>query len=116
MTDCIFCRIIKGEIPAKKAYEDKKIIAFYDIAPKAPVHVLVLPKQHISSLIGIRKEDKELLGELLVKLSSIAKDLELDKEGYKVVVNNGRASGQLVFHLHFHLLGGWERPASGWKV
>lgn len=116
MTDCIFCKIIKGEIPSKKAFEDEKILAFYDISPKADVHVLIVPKKHISSLIEVQNEDKELLGNMMIKLRDIAKELGLSKSGYKVVINNGMASGQIVFHLHLHLLGGWKEKAGGWRV
>src|SRR3989344_1961403 len=109
MSDCIFCKIIKGEIPSRKVFEDDKSIAFYDINPKAPVHILVLPKKHITSLIELKSEDKELIGDIILLLKSVARKLRLDKSGYKVVVNNGAGSGQLVFHLHFHLLGGWQK-------
>ncbi|OGF99074.1 histidine triad nucleotide-binding protein [Candidatus Gottesmanbacteria bacterium RIFCSPHIGHO2_02_FULL_39_14] len=116
MTDCIFCKIIKGEIPAKKVYEDKSVIAIYDINPKAPVHILIIPKKHISSLMEINKGDKNLIGGIILRLKTVAQELGLDKSGYKVVVNNGPGSGQLVFHLHFHLLGGWITKAGGWRV
>ena len=116
MENCIFCKIINGELPSKKVFEDERIIAFYDIAPKADVHVLILPKRHISSLIEVGDEDRELMGELLYRTAGIARKLGIDKDGYKVVVNNGRGSGQIVFHLHLHLLGGWKRSAEGWKV
>lgn len=116
MNNCIFCKIIKGEIPAKKVYEDDNIIAFDDINPKADVHILVVPKKHIGSLIEISQSDKDLLGELIFKISEIAKKIGLDKGGYKVIANNGNGSGQIVFHLHFHLLGGWKMKAEGWKI
>lgn len=116
MNDCIFCKIIKGEIPSKKVYEDNNIIAFDDISPKADVHILVVPKKHIGSLIEINQSDKDLLGDLMLKISGIAKKIGLDKGGYKVIANNGSGSGQIVFHLHFHLLGGWKMKAEGWKI
>ena len=116
MTDCIFCKIMKGEIPSKKAFEDEKILAFYDISPKAPVHVLVVPKTHIRSLIETADDQKELMGNLMIRIKKIAKKLGLDKNGYKVVINNGKGSGQIVFHLHLHLLGGWKVAEKGWKV
>lgn len=115
MSDCIFCKIIAGEIPGKFVYRDEEVIAFYDISPKAPVHVLVLPVKHISSLIETTTADTELLGTLMVKVQEIAKKLGLPASGYKVVVNNGKGSGQLVFHLHIHLLGGWK-SSPGWEV
>ena len=116
MENCIFCKIINGEIPSKKEYEDEDIIVFHDISPKAPVHLLFVPKKHISSLIETTKQDVRLLGGIMVKIKSEAQKLGLDKSGYKVVINNGEAAGQLVFHLHMHLLGGWHEKERGWKV
>jgi len=116
MNDCIFCKIVKGEVPSKKVFEDELILAFHDINPKAPVHVLVIPKKHISSLIDINNNDKELMGNFLVKASAVAGKLGLNDKGYKIVVNNGNGAGQLVFHLHMHILGGWEEAASGWQI
>jgi len=115
MSDCIFCKIIREELPSKKVYEDKNIVAFHDISPKAPVHVLVVPVKHVESIREIDDEDKNLMGELMLAIKKIAQKLRIDRTGYKVVVNNGQGSGQIVFHLHFHLLGGWrERPK--WQV
>ncbi|OGG03322.1 histidine triad nucleotide-binding protein [Candidatus Gottesmanbacteria bacterium RBG_16_37_8] len=116
MENCIFCKIIKGEIPSKKVLENNKVIAFYDISPKAPVHVLIVPKKHINSLMDVKKKDKDLMGELLTTATGIAQNLGLNSGGYKLVVNNGRGAGQLVFHLHFHLLGGWKKDATGFAV
>jgi len=115
MTDCIFCKIIKGEIPKKFVYKDNDLVAFYDINPKAPVHVLIVPRKHIESLREIKEEDKDLMGKLMLVVKQIAEKLGIAKEGYKVVINNGRVSGQLVFHLHLHLLGGWKDKAD-WNV
>lgn len=96
-------------------YKDDKMVAFYDINPKAPVHVLVVPVKHVESIREINDEDKNLLGELVLGVKKIAQKLGIDKNGYKVVVNNGEGAGQIVFHLHLHLLGGWgESP--GWEV
>lgn len=115
MFNCIFCKIIKGEIPGKFVYQDEKMVVFHDINPKAPVHVLVVPVKHIGSLREIDGEDKELLGNLMLKVKQIAEKLGIDKTGYKLIANNGEGAGQLVFHLHFHLLGGWsEKPH--WQV
>lgn len=105
MTDCIFCKIIEGEIPSTKVYEDDYVYAFNDLEPQAPVHVLVIPKKHISNVDEIVEEDKELIGHIYLSISKIAKDLGLEK-GYRVVVNNKDHGGQTVKHLHFHLLGG----------
>lgn len=115
MSDCIFCKIVKGEISGKFAYRDNEIVAIYDINPKAPVHVLVMPVKHLDSLIEVKKEDEELLGSLLLSVKKIAENLNIASSGYKIVINNGRASGQIVYHLHIHLLGGW-REAAHWEV
>lgn len=115
MEDCIFCKIIKGEIPGKFVFKDRDFVAFYDIVPKAPVHVLVVPKLHFESLRDVDLSHEKLLGKLFVKTRTLAEDLGIAKEGYKIVVNNGKGAGQLVFHLHIHLLGGWKR-SPGWEV
>ncbi len=115
MSDCLFCKIIKGEIPGKFVYKDERVVAFSDINPKAPVHILVLPVKHIESVNEISNNDKDLMGELLLKVKEIARKLGIDKSGYKLIANNGKGAGQLIFHLHFHLLGGWnEKPE--WEV
>ena len=108
MSDCLFCRIAAGEIPSKKVYADQDVYAFHDIAPKAPTHVLVIPRKHIARLAEAGAEDRELLGEVVSRAAAIARDLGL--EHYRLVVNNGEEAGQSVFHIHFHLLGG--RPMS----
>lgn len=113
--DCIFCKIIKGEIPGKFVYRDTHVVAFHDISPKAPVHVLVVPVKHIESVREITPEDQELMGLIMLKVKEIAEKLGIAEAGYKLVVNNGRASGQLVFHVHIHLLGGWKK-SPGWEV
>lgn len=104
--DCIFCKIVEGEIPAKKVYENEHVVAFEDISPQAPVHVLVIPKKHISSLLELQPEDEQLAAELLFSLKRVAKQLELDEKGFRVVNNIGEDGGQTVYHIHFHLLGG----------
>jgi Diadenosine tetraphosphate (Ap4A) hydrolase and other HIT family hydrolases len=110
MEDCLFCRIVSGGIPAKKAYEDETALAFYDIDPKAPVHVLVIPKKHIASLAAAGEEDFGLVTHLMRVAQRLAKELKLDN-GFRLVVNTGREGGQTVAHLHIHLLGG---RAMGW--
>ena len=115
MTDCIFCNIIKGEIPSKKVYEDKDVYVFHDIAPKAPVHILVVSKKHMESLRTVSKNDSEILGKLLLVIKDIAVKAGISQRGYKVVINNGPDSGQLVDHLHFHVLGGWSNKVN-WEV
>lgn len=104
MDDCIFCKIGSGEIPSKKVYEDDNILAFHDLSPKAPVHVLIIPKKHIASLEETSDEDTIILGELLVKIKLIAKELGL-VNGYRLVSNCGTDGMQTVNHLHFHLMG-----------
>ncbi|EQA38498.1 scavenger mRNA decapping enzyme [Leptospira inadai serovar Lyme str. 10] len=104
--NCLFCKIIRKEIPAKIAYEDEEILAFHDVSPQAPVHVLVIPKKHFVSLDEIGSEEKKLAGEILFRIREVARSLGLEKDGYRVVNNKGPLGGQTVFHLHFHLLGG----------
>lgn len=104
MADCIFCMIANKDIPSKVAYEDEKIIVFHDLEPQAPVHVLIIPKKHISSLDDMKDEDAELLGYLMFKVKDIAKGLGLEN-GYRLVNNCGEDGLQTVQHLHFHLLG-----------
>lgn len=103
---CLFCRIASGDIPAKKVYEDDVVVAFQDINPQAPTHVVVIPRKHIPSLDDLNDSDAAAVGTALVRLSQIARDLHLNTDGYRAVVNNGEAAGQTVFHIHFHLLGG----------
>lgn len=105
MENCIFCKIINEEIPAEIIYEDEKILAFKDLNPQAPVHVLFIPKKHIKNVDSISKEDTDLIGHIYYTIGQLFKDLGLD-QGYRVVVNNGSQGGQTVDHLHYHLLGG----------
>lgn len=104
--DCIFCKIINREIPSKVVYEDEKIIAFEDINPQAPYHILLVPKKHLATLLEISEEDKELIGHLFLIANQIAKDKGIAKRGFRVIVNCNEEGGQKIFHLHFHLLGG----------
>jgi len=106
MEECIFCKIIKKEIPAIIVYEDENIIAFRDILPIAPVHILVIPKKHISSLINLEIEDKEIIGQIYLVINEIAKKEGIYDKGFRVIANCGQDGGQLVKHVHFHLLGG----------
>ncbi len=105
MADCIFCKIIDGSIPSKKAYEDDKILAFYDLEPQAPVHVLVIPKQHISCANDIDDSNSDVIAHIFTKIPEIAKSLGLDN-GYRIVNNCGDDGCQSVMHMHFHILGG----------
>jgi histidine triad (HIT) family protein len=104
--DCIFCKIVKGEIPAEKVYEDEFVCAFRDINPQAPVHILVIPKKHIASLMDFSEEDLDLAGKIFFGLQQVAKKFGLEEKGFRVVNNMGQEGGQTVYHVHFHLLGG----------
>ena len=106
MEDCIFCKIAAKEIPAKVVYEDDALFAFEDINPKAPVHVLLIPKAHYASLNEVPDSESGLLGRLLLAARKIAQDRGIAAQGYRVVLNTARDSGQEVFHIHFHVLGG----------
>ena len=106
MSDCIFCQIVEGDIPANKVYEDETCIAFEDLNPQARVHVLVIPKRHIALLSDIQESDSTLLGHLMVICSRVAKEKAISDQGYRVVANTGKGAGQTVFHLHLHVLGG----------
>ncbi len=105
MADTIFGKIIRGEVPAKIVHDDDRCLAFHDVAPQAPVHVLVIPKRPIASLAEVEAGDADLLGHLVVVATNLARSLGLD-DGYRLVVNCGRDGGQSVDHLHVHLLGG----------
>ncbi len=102
--DCIFCKIIKKDIPASVVYEDDKMLAFNDIAPQAPVHILVIPKQHVDSVDQLA--DMSVVADLFSVMKKLAAEKGIDKSGYRIVVNHGHDAGQAVPHLHFHLLGG----------
>ena len=107
MSKCIFCKIVKGEIPSKKVYEDQDLIVIHDIKPLAPVHVLIIPKKHIAKLSGAGPEDKILLGKIQLVAAKIAHDLKID-EAFRVLLANGSKAGQSVFHIYYHLRGGWK--------
>ncbi|RPJ01860.1 MAG: histidine triad nucleotide-binding protein [Candidatus Aminicenantes bacterium] len=104
--DCVFCRIVRGEIPAKLLFETGSVIAFDDLRPQAPVHVLVIPKAHFASLNDVPEGSEDLLGELLVAARRAAREKGVAETGYRVVLNTARDSGQDVLHIHFHVLGG----------
>ncbi len=106
LSDCIFCKIVNGEIPSSKVYEDDKILAFKDINPEAPVHILVIPKQHIQSILELDSSNMSITNDIFEVINKIAKKLNIDKDGFRVVTNVGVNSGQAVPHLHYHVLGG----------
>lgn len=111
MTDCIFCKIAAGEIPVAKFYDDGEVLAFRDINPEAPVHLLIVPRRHIPTLNDLTAADAELLGRLYLAGKQVAAELGVADSGYRTVINCNRAAGQLVFHIHMHLLAGREM---GW--
>lgn len=104
--DCIFCKIIAGEIPSKKVYQDERVTAFHDINPVAPVHILIVPNEHIASVNEVESGQEALLGHLFVVARQIAEAQGIAENGYRLIVNTGPHAGQVVFHLHMHLLGG----------
>ena len=106
MNECLFCKIVKGEIPSTKVYEDDEILAFKDINPAAPIHILVIPIKHITSLAELQKDDEILIGKIYSVINKIAQEQGVKEKGYRVIVNCGEDGGQEVMHLHFHLLAG----------
>jgi len=104
MSECIFCRIAAGEIPARIVHADEDVVAFHDLAPQAPTHILVIPKRHVASAAETTPEDAPLLGRVVATACELARRMELD--GFRLVVNSGASAGQSVYHLHLHLLGG----------
>lgn len=108
--DCLFCKIIAGDIPAEKIYEDDDCLAFRDIDPKAPTHILLIPKTHIPKLADTSKDENKILGHLMERSGEVARITGISESGYRVIVNNGADAGQEVFHLHLHILGGCKLP------
>ena len=105
-SDCLFCQIAAGEIPATLVYQDDQVVAFNDIAPQAPHHVLIIPRRHIATTLDLEDEDRDLVGHIFQVAGRIADDLGIAEEGFRLVNNCNEAGGQVVWHLHFHLLGG----------
>ncbi len=105
--DCIFCKIVNGEIPSKKAYEDESVLAFYDLEPQAPTHILVIPKEHITSAADVTPENSAVVAHIFEVIAKLAKDFDM-KDGFRVVTNCGDSAGQSVKHLHFHVMAGRE--------
>ena len=106
MDNCLFCKIINGEITAKKVYENEHIIAFNDIDPKAPIHILVIPKKHIRSINELNSSDINLAGEIILAAKKIAKDQGVDSKGFRAIFNTNDDGGQTVYHIHMHIMGG----------
>jgi len=110
MTSCIFCKIANKEIEKKLLYESDDIVAFEDIAPKAPIHILIVPKKHIDSINNLEEENKTLLGKLVLVAKDIAKEKGISETGYRLIFNTGPDAGQTVDHIHLHLMGGEKLP------
>ena len=110
MTDCIFCKIVNGEIPSKKVYEDDQVLAFLDIEAQAPVHILAVPKRHIASAHEIDKTNSDIVAHIFAVAPKIAEEQGIAKSGYRILTNVGTHGGQSVPHLHFHILGGKQLP------
>lgn len=106
MSDCIFCKIVDGELPAEIVYQDERVIAFKDIRPVAPVHILIIPRKHIPDLTAITEEDAEIIGHLHLVAVGIAREQGIADRGFRLVNNCKQEGGQVIYHLHFHLLGG----------
>ena len=106
MDNCLFCKIVKGDIPSNKVYEDDEILAFYDINPATPIHILVIPKKHISCHNDIAKEDEALIGKMHSVANKIAEEKGFKEKGYRLIINCGEDGGQEVMHLHMHILAG----------
>lgn len=106
MSNCLFCRIVAGDIPAKIAYQDDDVVAFHDINPQAPLHVLVIPRKHIATINDLQADDAEVVGKLFLAAKKIAREAGYEEDGYRVVMNCGADAGQTVFHIHLHLLAG----------
>lgn len=106
MSDCIFCKIVEGTMPSKQVYEDELLLAFYDIAPAAKVHVLIIPKKHIATMNDVTEEDGVIIAQIHKAAQHIAKELGIAESGYRLMNNCGPDGGQVVYHLHYHLLGG----------
>lgn len=104
--NCLFCRIVRGEIPARIAFENDDVLAFHDIDPKAPTHVLVIPRKHIGAIARVQDADAALMGALTLAARDIARELGIETTGYRLVINNGADAGQTVDHVHMHILGG----------
>ena len=106
MNDCIFCKIIAGEIPSEKVFDDQQVTAFRDIHPVAPTHILIIPNKHIASINELSPDDEQLVGHLFTTGKALAKEEGIDESGYRLIVNVGPDGGQEVYHLHLHLIGG----------
>ncbi len=107
--DCIFCKIVNGEMPTEFLYEDDNLVVFKDINPHAPVHILIVPKKHIRSINDLTENDREIISRMIMIGKDIAQKESINSSGYKLLFNVERGGGQVIFHLHLHLIGGWEK-------
>ena len=107
--DCIFCKIVNGEIPTEFLYQDDTLVVFRDINPHAPVHILIVPKKHIRSINDLTENDREIISHMIMVGKDIAQKESVNSSGYKLLFNVERGGGQVIFHLHMHLIGGWEK-------
>jgi histidine triad (HIT) family protein len=105
--DCTFCKIIRGEQPADFLYQDEALVVFKDIRPQAPVHLLIVPRKHVRSINDLTEEDREIIFKMIMKAKEMAKEQSISTSGYKLVFNVERGGGQVIFHVHLHLVGGW---------
>src|SRR5271157_1534695 len=103
---CLFCDIISGKIPSTKVYENDKVLAFEDISPQAPVHVLIVPKTHVEKIDDLNERNSAIMADLFLAVKEVARIKETEQRGYRVIINNGKAGGQIVWHLHVHVMGG----------
>ncbi|MCK5262880.1 MAG: histidine triad nucleotide-binding protein [Gammaproteobacteria bacterium] len=106
MSDCLFCKILDGEIPCDRVYENDQVVAFRDVNPQAPTHVLVIPRKHISTVNDLTADDKNIVGEMMLAAKAVAKQDGIEESGYRMVMNCNEGAGQTVFHIHLHILGG----------
>ena len=106
MENCLFCKIVKGEVPSEKVYEDDKVLAFKDINPATPIHVLVIPKKHYENVLDVKEEDKEIIADIFQAINKIAEKLGVEKDGFRIISNCGKDAGQEVMHLHFQFIAG----------
>jgi histidine triad (HIT) family protein len=111
MSDCLFCDIVEGRVKGDVVYRDESVVAFRDIRPRAPVHILIVPRKHVATILDLDVNDQTLIGQIFLVIAKLAREQGIAESGFRVVVNSGADAGQTVFHLHFHLLGG--RPF-GW--
>jgi histidine triad (HIT) family protein len=106
MSDCLFCGIVEGQVKSDVVYRDESVVAFKDIRPRAPVHILIVPRKHVATILDLEVNDQAALGQIVLVIAKLARELGIAESGFRVVANSGADAGQTVFHLHFHLLGG----------